>query len=181
MGDAVRDVAEQELLAAGHPDAPHDDHVCVLAANRVDDCLRRVVGHHDRRASAFPGEVARVLGQLSGSFAENPVVGEQHAEEKELGLVALRHVVRESDGALGRLGAVGGDQDAANGRRVVRPAAQAHQVTKSRSRLPAAIGSKGGVGRREGAQMDVIAGIDAARERWNVLEHPFYTRWEQAS
>jgi pyrroloquinoline-quinone synthase len=27
--------------------------------------------------------------------------------------------------------------------------------------------------------MDVIAGIDAARGRWNVLEHPFYTRWEQ--
>ena len=27
--------------------------------------------------------------------------------------------------------------------------------------------------------MDVIAGIDAARQRWNVLEHPFYTRWEQ--
>ena len=27
--------------------------------------------------------------------------------------------------------------------------------------------------------MDVIAGIDAARARWNVLEHPFYTRWEQ--
>ena len=27
--------------------------------------------------------------------------------------------------------------------------------------------------------MDVIAGIDTARERWNVLEHPFYTRWEQ--
>jgi len=26
--------------------------------------------------------------------------------------------------------------------------------------------------------MDVIAGIDAARKRWNVLEHPFYTRWE---
>jgi pyrroloquinoline-quinone synthase len=29
--------------------------------------------------------------------------------------------------------------------------------------------------------MDVIAGIDAARERWNVLEHPFYTRWEQGA
>jgi pyrroloquinoline-quinone synthase len=27
--------------------------------------------------------------------------------------------------------------------------------------------------------MDVIAGIDAARMRWNVLEHPFYTRWEE--
>jgi pyrroloquinoline quinone (PQQ) biosynthesis protein C len=27
--------------------------------------------------------------------------------------------------------------------------------------------------------MDVIAGIDEARKRWNVLEHPFYTRWEQ--
>jgi pyrroloquinoline-quinone synthase len=27
--------------------------------------------------------------------------------------------------------------------------------------------------------MDVIAGIDAARERWYVLEHPFYARWEQ--
>jgi pyrroloquinoline-quinone synthase len=27
--------------------------------------------------------------------------------------------------------------------------------------------------------MDVIAGIDAARERWNVLEHPFYVRWER--
>jgi pyrroloquinoline-quinone synthase len=26
--------------------------------------------------------------------------------------------------------------------------------------------------------MDVVAGIDAARERWNVLEHPFYSRWE---
>jgi len=29
--------------------------------------------------------------------------------------------------------------------------------------------------------MDVVAGIDAARERWNVLEHPFYTRWEQGA
>ena len=27
--------------------------------------------------------------------------------------------------------------------------------------------------------MNVIAGIDAARERWNVLEHPFYVRWER--
>jgi pyrroloquinoline-quinone synthase len=27
--------------------------------------------------------------------------------------------------------------------------------------------------------MNVIAGIDAARQRWNVLEHPFYTRWER--
>jgi pyrroloquinoline-quinone synthase len=27
--------------------------------------------------------------------------------------------------------------------------------------------------------MNVIAGIDAARERWNVLQHPFYTRWEK--
>jgi pyrroloquinoline-quinone synthase len=25
--------------------------------------------------------------------------------------------------------------------------------------------------------MNVIAAIDAARERWNVLEHPFYVRW----
>jgi pyrroloquinoline-quinone synthase len=27
--------------------------------------------------------------------------------------------------------------------------------------------------------MNVIAAIDAARERWNVLEHPFYVRWER--
>jgi pyrroloquinoline-quinone synthase len=27
--------------------------------------------------------------------------------------------------------------------------------------------------------MNVIAAIDTARERWNVLEHPFYTRWER--
>ncbi len=27
--------------------------------------------------------------------------------------------------------------------------------------------------------MNVIAGIDAARQRWNVLEHPFYARWEK--
>ncbi len=27
--------------------------------------------------------------------------------------------------------------------------------------------------------MNAIAGIDAARERWNVLEHPFYARWER--
>ena len=26
--------------------------------------------------------------------------------------------------------------------------------------------------------MNVIAAIDAAGERWNVLEHPFYVRWE---
>jgi pyrroloquinoline-quinone synthase len=26
--------------------------------------------------------------------------------------------------------------------------------------------------------MNVIAGIDTARKRWNVLEHPFYVRWE---
>ena len=27
--------------------------------------------------------------------------------------------------------------------------------------------------------MNVIAAIDAARERWDVLEHPFYVRWER--
>jgi pyrroloquinoline-quinone synthase len=27
--------------------------------------------------------------------------------------------------------------------------------------------------------MNVIAGIDEARARWNVLEHPFYVRWER--
>jgi len=27
--------------------------------------------------------------------------------------------------------------------------------------------------------MDLFERIDAARERWNVLRHPFYTRWEQ--
>jgi pyrroloquinoline-quinone synthase len=26
--------------------------------------------------------------------------------------------------------------------------------------------------------MDLCARIDEARQRWNVLEHPFYTRWE---
>ncbi len=25
--------------------------------------------------------------------------------------------------------------------------------------------------------MDFFAELDAVRERWNVLEHPFYTRW----
>ena len=27
--------------------------------------------------------------------------------------------------------------------------------------------------------MDLFERIDAARERWNVLRHPFYTRWER--
>src|SRR3954452_18629026 len=27
--------------------------------------------------------------------------------------------------------------------------------------------------------MDLIARIDEARNRWNVLEHPFYLRWER--
>ena len=27
--------------------------------------------------------------------------------------------------------------------------------------------------------MDLIERLDAARERWNVLRHPFYTRWER--
>src|SRR4051794_31320300 len=27
--------------------------------------------------------------------------------------------------------------------------------------------------------MELFAEIDALRERWNVLRHPFYTRWEQ--
>jgi pyrroloquinoline-quinone synthase len=30
---------------------------------------------------------------------------------------------------------------------------------------------------RKGAFVKLIERIDAARERWNVLEHPFYTRW----
>ena len=28
-----------------------------------------------------------------------------------------------------------------------------------------------------GSRMELIGRIDAARERWNVLEHPFYKRW----
>src|SRR5919201_3006069 len=27
--------------------------------------------------------------------------------------------------------------------------------------------------------MDLCGRIDEARERWNVLRHPFYTRWER--
>src|SRR5262245_19424180 len=30
-----------------------------------------------------------------------------------------------------------------------------------------------------GGAMDLFAEIDALRERWNVLRHPFYTRWER--
>jgi pyrroloquinoline-quinone synthase len=31
----------------------------------------------------------------------------------------------------------------------------------------------------EGSHMNVIERIDEARARWNVLEHPFYLRWER--
>src|ERR671929_175766 len=55
------------------------------------------------------------------------------------------------------------------------------EPTANDSRVPMSGGRSRIVERgraREEPRMDVIAGIDAARERWNVLEHPFYTRWE---
>src|SRR5207253_1458554 len=45
--DAVRDVPEQELLAAAHTDVPDHDHVDILALRRLDDRLPRVVAHDD--------------------------------------------------------------------------------------------------------------------------------------
>src|SRR5712691_3384318 len=32
---------------------------------------------------------------------------------------------------------------------------------------------------REGSDMNLIERIDEARTRWNVLDHPFYLRWER--
>src|SRR5256885_601267 len=36
----------------------------------------------------------------------------------------------------------------------------------------------GSLGRPERSTMDLFEQVDAARERWNVLRHPFYLRWE---
>jgi pyrroloquinoline-quinone synthase len=40
------------------------------------------------------------------------------------------------------------------------------------------IGLRGSVAERK-KQMNLIERIDEARQRWNVLDHPFYLRWER--
>ena len=50
---------------------------------------------------------------------------------------------------------------------------------KKKKKKKKKVGSVGGVVRLGGSPHERDRRIDAARERWNVLEHPFYTRWEQ--
>ena len=82
MGDAVRHVSEQELLAAAHADAAHDDDVRLLPADGFDDRLSRVLGDDDRGAAALSRQLARVLGQFAGGLGEDSVVGEQDPEQQ---------------------------------------------------------------------------------------------------
>ena len=88
MGDAVRDVSEQELLAPAHPDAADDDHVGTLPADGFDDRLRRIFSDDHRRAAAFAGEVAGVLGQLARACGSDPLVEKAEAALAAAGATA---------------------------------------------------------------------------------------------
>jgi hypothetical protein len=118
MADPVRDVAQQELLAARHAGVAHDQHVDVLVLGGMHDGHRRVVVDHDVRPATFACDLPHVdlegicrasgacgLGRAVGRVAR--VLRQDHLDDMELGLVALGERCSPAHRALGGLGPVG--------------------------------------------------------------------------
>ena len=122
--DAVRDVAEQELLAAAHADVADDEDVAPSLVGGVDDRLRRVLVDDDRRPAALArqllGEPLEVLGGVGGprrlgraGFGARRVLGHDHLQQEQLRLVALGHVGRPRRRRSRRSRAIGSHGDPA--------------------------------------------------------------------
>src|ERR671926_11695 len=54
-------------------------------------------------------------------------------------------------------------------------------ISRAYIRIPSSLplGSGRGVAFERRSEMELSARIDEARQRWDVLKHPFYERWER--
>ncbi len=122
VADPVRHVAEQELLAPGHPGVADHEHVDVVVLGRVHDRHGRVVVDHDVGPSPFARQTDRLGLELVGGgsspgglgravLGRRRVRGHDDLDQVQLGAVALGERARPSDRARGGLGAVGRDHD----------------------------------------------------------------------
>ena len=125
VGDAVRDVAEQELLVAGHPRVADDDDVGVLLGGDPHDRIGRLVVDDEPCPTARPGDLVGEVRQLGAGRVEDVVVDavlvvvphltvgvrQDDLDQEELGREAARQVGRPLDGPLGRLRPVGRHHD----------------------------------------------------------------------
>ena len=104
--DAVRDVAEQELLPPAHARVADDEHVGLLLVDRAHDRAGDVGIDLDDRARAVQ------LGGISGERFLGALDGRrQHLEQHEFAVGAVREIGRPRDGLARGLGAVRCDDD----------------------------------------------------------------------
>ncbi len=128
VGDAVRHVAEKELLAAAHAKVADDDGVGALLFDRAKDAGRRVIVDDYAGMAAAAGELAReahqarrrVLHKLFVDPGLGPVGGQRRdhdLHDDEVGALALGHGRGPMNGGVRGGRAVGGDDDAVHGLR----------------------------------------------------------------
>ena len=102
VGDPVRDVAQKELLAPGHPEVADDQDVDAFLVRRGDDGPGRVGVHGDVRLPPRAGDLARDLLQLFLGVARAGGLGltglgagrglrNEDLQQPQLGPEALRH------------------------------------------------------------------------------------------
>ena len=155
VADPVRHVAQQELLAAGHPRVADHQHVDLVLLGRLDDRHRRVVVDHDVRAAAFAGDLGGVRLELVGGAARPRGLGgaelrvggvarQDHLDDVEVRLVAVRERRRPRDRALGRDRPVGADHHALHGAAHPHVAVRAHARIMPRWRPLPTSGEPGG-------------------------------------
>jgi hypothetical protein len=120
VGDAVRDVAQEELLAPGHARVPDDQHVDRRLLRDLKDRHRGIIVHDHAREGAVAGELLRELAELGrrgaraggrrlSRLARRRVLHEDDLQDEQLRGVAVGHVGRPANGSVGRLRPVGRD------------------------------------------------------------------------
>jgi hypothetical protein len=135
--DAVRHVAEQELLASAHAGVADDQCVDAVLFRDAEDRACGIVVRDDARSPPGAGDLGRELLQRLGGERRSGRLGltalgrprvrrEDHLEEEEFGVVAIRERGRPSDGAIRRLRTVGRDHHAPDPCRCAGPVSLCH-------------------------------------------------------
>ena len=125
VADAVRHVAEQELLAPRHPRVPDDEDVDRGRLGRVDDRHRGIVVHHDVGSAALAGDPLRLALELLACRRGARALGraelgigrarrDHDLHQVQFRAVALGEGGRPVDGLRGGLGPIGADHHAAD-------------------------------------------------------------------